>query len=131
MQPLGTIDLAPETVIEGPATGLNNPSDVALDGSGNIFVVNRGSLNPNVRDASITVYAAGAGGDAAPVRVIGLGGPNANLVDPVGIAVDVRDRIFLLQGGALKIFAAGANGDPAPAQTISGPINNAGGLWVR
>ena len=131
MQPLGTVDLPPEAVIEGPATGLNSPSDVALDGNGNIFVVNRGSLNPNIQDASITVYSAGAGGNAVPIRAIGPGGRNANLVDPIGIAVDARGRIFLLQGGSLKTFAAGANGDPAPEQTISGPINNPGGLWVR
>jgi hypothetical protein len=64
--------------------------------------------------------------------VIGIfGSPNANLVDPVGIAIDGADRIFLLQGGSLKIFEAGVNGDPEPAQRITGSINNPGGLWVR
>jgi hypothetical protein len=130
--PEGIIEVAPDAMIEGPATGLTNPIDVALDGTGNIFVVNRGNLNPNVRDASITVYAAGAAGNAAPTRLIGgFGGPNANLSDPVGIAVDSGGRIFLLQGGSLKIFEAGANGDPRPMQTISGAITNPGGIWVR
>jgi hypothetical protein len=129
---VGRLDLPPEAIIEGPATGLNNPIDAALDSSGNIFVVNRGSLNPNVRDASVTVYAAGAGGNAAPIRVLGsFGAPRMNLIDPVGIAVDSGGRIFLLQGGSLKIFAAAANGDPSPLQVISQTLNNPGGIWVR
>jgi hypothetical protein len=136
---MGRVDLVPEAVIEGPATGLNNPIDAALDSTGNIYVINRGTLTPNVRDASITVYAAGSGSaapgvgrDVAPIRVIGaFGSPNANLADPVGIAIDGADRIFLVQGGSLKIFEAGVNGDPAPEQRITGSINNPGGLWVR
>jgi hypothetical protein len=129
---VGRIDLPPEAIIEGPATGLNNPIDAALDSNGNIFVVNRGSLNPSVRDASITVYAAGAAGNAAPIRVLGsFGAPRVNLIDPVGIAIDSGGRIFLLQGGALKIFAADANGDPSPLQVISATFNNPGGIWVR
>jgi hypothetical protein len=131
-QAVGFVDLAPAAIIEGAATGLNNPIDAALDADGNIFVVNRGSLNSNARDASITVYAAGATGDAAPTRVIGsFGSPTANLVDPVGIALDAGDRIFLLQGSSLKVFASGATGDPRPVQVISGAINNPGGLSVR
>jgi hypothetical protein len=131
-QMLGIIRPPIEAIIEGAATGLNNPIDAALDSTGNIFVVNRGSLNSSVRDASITVYAPGARGDAAPIRVIGsFGSPGANLVDPVGIALDASNRIFLLQGGSLKIFEAGVTGDPRPVQVISAAINNPGGLSVR
>lgn len=130
--PSGIVDLPAEAIIEGGATGLNNPIDAAVDADGNIFVVNRGSFNPGVRDASITVYAAGAIGDVAPVRAIGVSGsPNANLIAPVGIAVDAGGRIFLLQSSSLKIFAAGASGDPAPVQVISRTINGPGGIWVR
>lgn len=128
----GIVDLPPEAIIEGGATGLNDPIDAAIDASGNIFVVNRGSFKPGVRDASITVYAAGAAGDVAPVRAIGaFGSPNVDLIIPVGIAVDAGGRIFLLQDSSLKIFAAGANGDPAPVQVISRTINGPGGIWVR
>ena len=134
----GDVDLVPESVIEGSATGLNNPIDAALGPSGNIYVVNRGSLNPSVRDASITVYAAGAGSAAPgagrnvqPIRVIGSLDPNVNLVDPVGIAIDGADSIFLLQGRSLKVFNAGVTDDPMRRQVITEPINNPGGLWVR
>ncbi len=134
----GDVDLVAESVIEGPATGLNNPIDAALDQNGNIYVVNRGSLNPSVRDASITVYAAGAGSATAgagrnvqPIRMIGSLDPNVNLVDPVGIAIDGADSIFLLQGGSLKVFKSGVTDDPMRRQLITEAINNPGGLWVR
>lgn len=128
----GIVDLPPEALIEGGATGLNNPTDAAVDASGNIFVVNRGSFNAGFPDASITVYAADAIGDSAPVRAIGVfGSPNANLTIPVGIAVDAGGRIFLLESSSLKIFAAGANGDPAPVQVIARTCSGPGGIWVR
>jgi hypothetical protein len=134
----GDVDLVPETVIEGSATGLNNPIDAALDQSANIYVVNRGSLNPNVRDASITVYAAGSGSATAgagrnvqPIRMIGSLEPIVNLVDPVGIAIDSANSIYLLQGGSLKVFKGGVTNDPMERQVITGAISNPGGLWVR
>ena len=90
-------DSSPTWVISGSKTGLNNPAKVAVDDAGNVYVVNptiasiRAISGPNTGldgamsvavDAerniyvsnylnnSITVYAAGATGNVAPMRTI-------------------------------------------------------------
>jgi hypothetical protein len=53
--PVGTLDEAPLATITGSNTGLSSPYDVAVDGSGKIYVAN---ANGN----SVTVYAANPSG---------------------------------------------------------------------
>jgi len=60
--------------IAGVNTGLF-PTGIALDGAGNIYVANQGS---------ITVYAAGASGNATPIATIA--GVNTGLNVPVRLA---------------------------------------------
>lgn len=60
-------DVVPDRTISGPDTGISSPRGVALDRFGNIYVLNAAS---GVDDGTITVYAAGANGDAKPVRTI-------------------------------------------------------------
>jgi hypothetical protein len=91
---------------------------------GGMYVVNRGN-------ASVTVYAAGASGDAAPVRRIG-GAGRSNLVDPVAIAVDDAGRIYVSQANAILRFAAAANGaDPAAQRTEDPALSGTMGLAIR
>ena len=52
---------------------------MAIDASGNIYV-------PNLCNNTITVYAKGSNGDAAPTAIIG--GSNTGLISPEGIALD-------------------------------------------
>jgi len=58
--------------IAGGNTGLQEPIGIALDGAGKIYVT-------NVVSNSITVYAAGASGNATPTATINteLNGPTA------------------------------------------------------
>jgi hypothetical protein len=70
---------------------------------------------------SVTVYAAGASGNAAPVaKVVG---PNTRIMDVRGIAVDASREIYLISDVSQEVlvFAANANGDAAPIRTIAGP----------
>jgi hypothetical protein len=76
-------DQAPSRVISGTLTQLNNPSSMAFDAAGELFVQNApgGAINPYV-----TVYPSSAANNVAPVRT------NAELVGGVaaggaGIAV--------------------------------------------
>jgi sugar lactone lactonase YvrE len=114
-----TGNATPVATIEGPATGLDMPQVIAIDENDQLFVAN---LNLGV-SSSITVYAAGATGDASPIATIA--GPNTGLDSPLGIASDGNGRIyvanFLAGPGNVTVFDAGATGDASPIATIAGP----------
>jgi DNA-binding beta-propeller fold protein YncE len=72
--------------------------------------------------ASITVYAKGAAGDTAPVRVIQ--GPRTQLNWPTGLAVHPgRGELFVANdvGQSIVVFRADAQGDAAPIRVLTGP----------
>jgi sugar lactone lactonase YvrE len=60
-------NVTPIATIMGDSTGLDQPRGVAVDPGGRIFVVNSATLSHQYR---ITVYAADANGNAAPVATI-------------------------------------------------------------
>jgi hypothetical protein len=79
-------NVAPIRVIGGPVTLLNGALGVALDAAGNIYVSNLGE-GTRRRDYKcfITVYAADAVGDAAPIQIIQ--GKAAMLSSSLGLAI--------------------------------------------
>jgi len=107
--------------ILGPATGLATPAAFAIDGSGQLYESDSGSL-------AIEVFAAGASGNVAPVRTIqgGLTG----LTAPLGIAVDAAGNIYVCNAAQVFVFAAGANGNVAPARKLSPGIGTAWGVTI-
>jgi serine/threonine protein kinase, bacterial len=108
----------PIQVIAGSNTGLDVPDGVAVDGSANVYVSNRGN--------SVTVYAAGSTGNVTPAQTIS--GSATGLDRPFGIALDpVNGDIYVANSGggpsgngSLTIYASNATGDAAPIGTISG-----------
>lgn len=60
----GTLPDTPVRIIRGPATGIHNPFDVAIDGLGRAWVANLG--DPAGSSPSITVYEPNVNGNAAP-----------------------------------------------------------------
>jgi hypothetical protein len=79
---------------------------------------------------SVTIYAAGSGGNVAPVRTIS-GTANTDqtgLTNASSLALDRRNNIYVTKDGggvavdAVTIYAAGSNGNVAPMATISGPL---------
>lgn len=103
---------APTQWITGGNTQLARATDIAFDGLGNIYVANSawGDGAP-----SVTVYAAGATGNVAPIQLIT--GSNTQLVNPGGIAVDAN-WIYVsdLSSGTISVFPLSATGDIAPTQ---------------
>ncbi len=104
-------------------TGLALPQSVAVDASGNIYVINSPCAG------TVTVYAKGSNGaDAAPIAIIG--GSNTGLIDPRGIASDSSGKIYVADHGnplvapivppSVLVYSAGSNGNVAPIATISG-----------
>jgi hypothetical protein len=78
-----TGNVAPIRTISGSNTGLDFPYSIALDSKNNIYVVNYATGNSS--SESITVYAAGANGNAKPIRTIS--GSNTGLNQPEWIVV--------------------------------------------
>ena len=128
----------------GPATAaaLNNPTGVAVDASGNLFIAD--TFNYRVRMVStggmITTVAGngtkGYSGDGGPATA-------AALNDPTGVAVDASGNIFIadyLNNRIRKVSASGIittvagngtegfSGDGGPAAAAA--LNNPGGVAV-
>lgn len=109
-------DAKPIQYITGSKTQLDYPSDVALDSTGNMYVVGYDeALDYN----AVTVYAAGATGNVAPTAVIS--GLKTRLNSPSGIAVDRASAdIYVLNATSITVYSAGSNGNVAPTRTIEG-----------
>src|SRR6266850_537929 len=69
---------------------------------------------------SITVYAAGASGNATPTATIA--GGNTGLSSPFGIALDGAGNIYVANIGnnSITVYPAGASGNATPTATIAG-----------
>jgi hypothetical protein len=115
-------DVAPLARIKGPKTGILRPYGVAVDAMRNVYVVN--FADGESGRESITVYAAGAHGDATPIQSIS--GSNTQIYIPDGIAVDDAENIYVVNNvgpsskGSVTVYAAGASGNVAPMQEIAG-----------
>ncbi|HUO05813.1 MAG TPA: hypothetical protein VMU16_11515, partial [Candidatus Binataceae bacterium] len=113
----------PSTTISGASTALNAPQGVALDSSGNIYVVNNVGI-------SVTVYPAGSSGNQTPSATIS--GANTGLDIPFGITLDSSGNIYVVNrvggaggAGSVTVYPAGSNGNVAPSgATIEGQYNS-------
>jgi len=73
---------APTATIAGASTGLSGPYGIAVDATGKLYVAN--AFGGGDFSGSITVYLAGANGNATPTATIT--GSNTGLASPVSIA---------------------------------------------
>jgi sugar lactone lactonase YvrE len=138
-------NVAPIETILSPHTSMDNPTAVALDKSGKIYVADEGSVRRDYD--SITVYPGGSNANASPMAVIGpsasgLGGSTdiTGLNGPDGIAVDSAGEIYVANEqvgsdgkGSITIYAPGSNGKVAPVRTIRGAntgVHNPGSLAI-
>ncbi len=120
----------PMQTIGGSNTGLSSPYGVALDSSENVYVANCGS-SPYEDEGSITVYAAGANGNVAPIASIS--GSQTFLACPQDVALDSAGNIYVANSGSVTVYTAGASGNVAPIRTIQGArtkLDDATGIAV-
>jgi len=109
----------PVRTIAGSNTGLGEPYGITLDASGKLYVVNNASQFGGTD--SVTVYAAGASGNATPLQTIE--GSNTGMTGgAVFAAVDSSGRIYVASthANAVTVYAAGATGNVPPIATIAG-----------
>jgi sugar lactone lactonase YvrE len=120
-------DIGPVRVIAGSRTRLVNPTGIAVDRAGRIYVANAGVKTDTMLPApSITVYAANAAGNAAPIRTIT--GPATRLGSPSALAVADDGTLYVANSevpaddlGSVTVHAAEATGNAAPLRTLVGP----------
>ncbi len=124
---------APLRAIAGPATRLASPVAVALDRRGNLYVANGGFDGTDDDRPSVTVYAPGAGGDVAPLRVLEAGHPRGYPAPyppppdhpwpyrPVALALDAHDTLYVAGESSVFVYAPGASAKAAPVRWLSGP----------
>jgi sugar lactone lactonase YvrE len=117
----------PLRTISGPDTQLQAPSALSLDPAGNLYVIDSygaasGCSDPTGGCWTVNVYAAGAAGDAAPVRSIR--GPATKLYYAYGSAVDASGNVYVADGYhvncCVTVYSAGASGNVKPVRTIQG-----------
>lgn len=107
-------NLPPFKKLTGPATGIDSPAGMAIDGEGSVYLT---SADGN----SVTVYAKGwAGGNTPPTKV--LQGPSTQLNLPIGITVRPNGDLYVANGlGGINYYAAGwASGDTPPTRILAG-----------
>ncbi len=132
-------NVPPIKTIAGSNTELQQPVGPAVDAAHKIYVANTSGGGYPSGPGSVTVYAAEASGNAAPIRTIA--GSKTALAAPQGIAVDSRGRIYVSNpiggsggAGSITVYSAEANGNVAPIRTsISGPntgLNGCHGIAI-
>lgn len=120
-----TGDVAPVRVIEGPRTGLNWPTGIAVDAErGDVYVTN------DTTDA-ILVFDAEASGNVAPKRT--LKGPKTGLKNPTGLALDLKNNelwVANFGGHTATAYRLNASGDTAPLRTIRAATEGTPSLMI-
>jgi DNA-binding beta-propeller fold protein YncE len=118
-------DAAPVRVIQGPRTGLNWPTGIAVDSDrGDVYVTN------DTTD-SILVFGADASGDVAPKRV--LKGPKTGLRNPTGLALDLpHNELWVANFGdhTATAYRLNAQGDVAPLRTVRAAVQGVPSLMI-
>jgi len=122
--------------ITGSKTGLSEPGAVEVDALGRVWT----SMN-GMSPYSIGLFAAGANGNAAPLKTIG--GANTGLTQVGGIAVGPNGDVYVLNHptDSILVFDSQAGGNAEPKRVISGfntsisdatdiEVDSAGTLYV-
>ncbi|HJP84301.1 MAG TPA: NHL repeat-containing protein [Fimbriimonadaceae bacterium] len=106
-------DQPPTASIQGGNTDLTEPTSIAFDSVGRIYVA-------DFSDNSVDVFPAGSSGDVAPTKT--LIGAATNINGPEGIGIDSSRQIYVANrdGDSVTVFGATSAGDSAPIRTISG-----------
>lgn len=113
-------NVAPIAVLSGNKTELDRIDGIALDPSGKLYVAN-GEGGPSYTGA-ITVYAAGATGNVAPIDSISGSKTGFGELNLYYVAVDDAGEVFaglLSAGTEILKFPAGAHGNIAPLASVT------------
>ncbi len=110
----------PSQTISGAKTELSYPFGIAVDpANGDVYVAN--AYAGLKEKGSVTIYAPGASGDAAPIGAIQ--GAKTGLDSPHYVALDADGNIEATNSNnTVTVYSAGSTGNVAPIRTIRGSL---------
>ena len=116
------LNIAPVATL-GSASKIGQPTGIALDTSGKIYVSDLASTVCTPACPAILIFPAGSNAGAMPTF---LAGPATKLVSPTDVKVDSSGKIYVADStaggtGVIYIYAAGATGNTAPMVTLTSP----------
>lgn len=116
------LNIAPVATISGGASGIGQPTGLALDLSGNIYVADQASTVCTPSCPAILIFPPMTNG-AIALPPKSISGTNTGLTAPTDVKVDKSGNIYVADEkagvGVVYIFAAGATGNVAPAATLN------------
>jgi hypothetical protein len=116
------VNVTPIAVISGPGSGIGQPTGIALDTTGNIYVSDQASTVCAPACPAVLIFAPGSNGAAIPKFIAG---GNTLLAAPTDVTVDKSGNVFVADtaagNGVIYEFAAGATGNVAPTATLKSP----------
>jgi len=119
----GTV--TPLRTITGPDTQLITADAITVDNYGNMYIVSLAPSTGTVPFANILEFAAGATGDALPIRTITLP-VGQETIGEMHIAVDATGNLIVTNYGdgtdAIQVFTPIQSGNATPVRTVSDPI---------
>ena len=112
---------APSATISGDNTYLSEPTAIAIDSTGKIYVTEGFD--------AVVVFPKGSTGNATPSAIIdsNISGSVTDLDNPVAVAVDNLGNTYLANNGSqygrsdtVSVYLPGSNSNVVPSATISG-----------
>lgn len=115
------LNIAPFATISGAGSKINQPTGIALDTNGNIYVSDQASSVCTPNCPAILIFAPGSNGASAPTKSIA--GSTTGLVAPTDVKVDKNGNVYVADekagSGVVYVFAAGQTGNVAPTATLN------------
>jgi sugar lactone lactonase YvrE len=100
----GSIESAGSVDAAGSAARFQNPTGIAVDGDGNVYVADGGSCIRKINPAGTTTTIAGICGESG---LVDGNGSTARFSDPLSLAVDNKGNVYVADFGIRKIDQAG------------------------
>jgi sugar lactone lactonase YvrE len=126
----------PSAVIRGRNTSLSWPSAIAVGRLGDIYVANEGPMNCRpgcscvpTGHGSITIYGPSSNGDITPTRTIS--GEHTKLSEPLGIALDSKSNIYVLNATGFGEVCFRIIYNPSPAADVLSNVAASGTNGIR